>query len=347
MTSNNKETVPQTLNQDHNKHTTNKTSSTKAPHKIANSQTVHLTVSMFMPRYWLIWVCLGLLRLSLLLPYPFLMKLGRIIGLGSRFFIPRRVKITQQNFKLAMPNLSEQEIKAYTNEHFANVGMALFETGMAWYWSDKRLKKLVHIDPKEEQIAKELAQSGKGIIVLTCHFVTLELMARIYGSFIKKGVGVYRPNDNPLIEYLQVKGRTRANLYLVDRHDMKATIKALMQGLPIWYAPDQDYGRKVSIFVPFFAVKDAATVTGTAGLARIKNSVVQPSYTIRLPNNKGYQLHIEPILNNFPQGDNELDATRCNQVIENMIKQGIPQYMWLHRRFKTRPDINQPSRYHL
>ncbi len=183
--------------------------------------------------------------------------------------------------------------------------------------------------------------------MLTCHFVTLELMARIYGTYIKKGVGVYRPNDNIVVEYLQVKGRVRSNLYLVDRHNMKATVKALFKGYPIWYAPDQDYGRKVSIFAPFFAVKEAATVTGTAALAKIKNTVVQPSYSIRLPNYQGYQLHIEPIFENFPTGNDIEDATKCNQTVEHMIRQAIPQYMWLHRRFKTTPNPEDPSRYHL
>lgn len=318
-----------------------------SPAKHADASSVRLKAFMFAPKYWLIWLGLAAMRLCLLLPYPLIMRIGRLLGHLARIFIRRRIKIAEQNFKLAMPELSDKEIKAYTKEHFANVGMGILETGMAWYWPDRRLKKLVHIDPEEEARAKELAASNKGIVVLTCHFVTLELMARIYGTFIKKGVGVYRPNDNPVIEYLQVKGRIRSNLYLVDRHDMKSTLKALMKGLPIWYAPDQDYGRKVSIFVPFFAVKDAATVTGTAGLARIKNTVVQPSYTIRLPNYQGYQLHIDPILEDFPKGDNEADATTCNQAIEAMIRQGIPQYMWLHRRFKTQPDPKAPPRYQL
>ncbi len=250
------------------------------------------TKEMLAPKYWLLWLGLFVLRAIILLPYPVFMRLGRMLGIGSMYILKRRAKITAQNLKLAMPELTDSEIQAYTNEHFANVGMGLFETCMAWFWSDKRLDKLVHIDEKEKEKALQIAESGKGIVVLTCHFVTLELMARIYGTYIKKGVGVYRPNDNIVVEYLQVKGRVRSNLYLVDRHNMKATVKALFKGYPIWYAPDQDYGRKVSIFAPFFAVKEAATVTGTAALAKIKNTVVQPSYSIRLPNYQGYQLHM-------------------------------------------------------
>lgn len=305
-----------------------------------------ITLAMLAPKYWPIWLWTIIMRLIILLPYPIFMRIGRYLGLTARFIVKRRVKITEQNFKLAMPELSENEINKLVREHFANVGMALFETAMAWYWSDKRLKKLVHIDEEQLKKARELSEKNCGIVVLTCHFVTLELMARIYGTYIKKGVGVYRPNDNIVMEYLQVKGRTRSNLYLVDRRNIKPIIKALMKGLPIWYAPDQDYGRKVSIFVPFFAVKEAATVTGTAGFAKVKNTVVQPSYSIRLPNYKGYKLVIDDILTDFPTNDDIVDATKVNKVIEDIIRKAPEQYMWLHRRFKTHPDPNAPSRYH-
>ncbi len=306
----------------------------------------HLMLAMFHPRYWLDWLAMIVVRIIILLPYPIFMTFGRILGLVCYRLVRRRRRITEQNFEMAMPEIPYDERIKLVKEHFANMGMAIFETAMAWYWPEWRLKKLVHIDPEQQKKAQELAKSGKGVIVLTCHFVTLELMARIYGTYIKKGVGVYRPNDNIVLEYLQVKGRTRSNLYLVDRREVKPIVKALIKGLPIWYAPDQDYGRRVSIFVPFFAVKDAATITGTSGFAKIKNTVVQPSYTIRLPKFKGYKLVIEDTLQDFPSGDEVSDATRCNKIIEGMIRQAPAQYMWVHRRFKTRPDPNLPSRYH-
>jgi Kdo2-lipid IVA lauroyltransferase/acyltransferase len=309
-------------------------------------QNPKLSIAMFAPKYWCNWIAVFALRLLILLPYSWFMRIGRMLGLLSMLVIKRRVHITEQNFQLAMPHLSLEERKHLVREHFANVGMAVFETAMAWYWPDKKIRKLVQTNQEEINIAQKLVESKKGVIILTCHFVTLELMARMYGLYVCKGVGVYRPNDNPVLEYLQVKGRTRSNLYLIDRREVKPIIKALIKGLPIWYAPDQDYGRRVSIFVPFFAVKDAATVTGTAGFAKIKNTVVQPSYTIRLPNYKGYKFIVKEHLTNFPVGDDVIDATTCNKVIEQMINEAPEQYMWLHRRFKTQPDPNAPSRYH-
>jgi len=305
----------------------------------------HITPEMLKPKYWHLWLASWVLRSVLWLPYPVFMTIGRIMGYISMFIVPRRRRISEQNFRLAFPDMCDQEIKKLTTEHFANCGMGIFETGMAWYWPEWRLKKLVHIDPEELEKAKELAASGKGIVVLTCHFVTLELMARIYGTNIKKGVGVYRPNDNPVMEYMQVKGRTRSNLYLVDRKEVRPIVKALIKGLPIWYAPDQDYGQRLPhVFAPFFGVKDAATVTGTAGFAKVKNTVVQPSYSIRLPGFKGYRLVVKDILPDFPKGNDYEDALTCNQAVEKMISDALPQYMWLHRRFKTTPDGS--DRYH-
>ena len=125
---------------------------------------------------------------------------------------------------------------------------------------------------------------------------------------------------------------------------LSAIHKALRKGEALWYAPDHDYGRHASVFVPFFAVEQSATITGTATLARVKNAVVLPCYTLRLPQG-GYKLVIGAPLQNFPTGDDIADATRSNQVIEGAVRQAPEQYMWLHRRFKTRPRKEDQSLY--
>ena len=117
-------------------------------------------------------------------------------------------------------------------------------------------------------------------------------------------------------------------------------IKALRQGEALWYAPDHDYGHHASVFVPFLGVSDAATITGTSTLARVKNTVVLPCYNIRRPKG-GYQLIIEAPLQGYPTGDDIADATRSNQVLETAVRKAPAQYMWLHRRFKSRPDGTQ------
>lgn len=301
-----------------------------------------LNATLFHPRYWLLWCGLGLLWLLVQLPYPFQMRLGRMLGRLAMRFLKRRVHIARRNLELALPELSAAAREQLLHRNFESVGCAIFEVGMAWYWPDRRMRALMQIDG-EEHVREALAGSH-GMLLLSCHFLTLELNARMFG-LLQPGVGVYRPNDNPVLEYAQVRGRTRSNKCLLDRTDIKGMIKALRQGEALWYAPDHDYGRHASVFVPFFAVEDSATITGTATLARVKNTRVLPCYTLRLAHDQGYRLVIEAPLTDFPTGDDIVDATRSNRVIENAIRHAPEQYMWLHRRFKTRPNPEQPRRY--
>jgi len=301
------------------------------------------TKKMLHPYFWGNWMAVLLLRLIVtILPFPALMFLGKWFGRLVGEIVPSRRYVLKRNLKLAFPMLSEAERKLMSHRIFENSGRALFETGIAWFWSDRRFLKHIYIDPEELKKAQAIAAQDKPILVLTCHFMTLEIMARAYALLIKPGIGVYRASEHPVLEYTQVKGRLRNNLALVDRNDPKSMIKALMRKLPIWYAPDQDYGRKASIFAPFFAVEKAASVIGTRQLARIKDTIVLPSYTVR--EGSKYRLFVEDPVENFPTDDEYADICRCNQIIEHMIRHAPEQYLWMHRRFKTTPE-GEPSRY--
>lgn len=308
---------------------------------MSSAPTARLSLAMCHPRYWPLWAGLGLLWLSVQLPYRWQMALGRKLGRLSMLLLKRRVQIARRNLQLAMPELDDAARERLLVANFESVGCAVFETGIAWYWPDQRLRRIMHIQGDEH--VREAVAGGEGMLLLSCHFMTLELNARMFG-ILHPGVGVYRPNDNPVMEYAQVRGRTRSNKCLLDRGDIKGMIKALRKGEALWYAPDHDYGRHASVFVPFFAVEQSATITGTATLARVKNAVVLPCYTLRLPQG-GYKLVIGAPLQNFPTGDDIADATRSNQVIEAAVRQAPEQYMWLHRRFKTRPRKEDPSLY--
>lgn len=290
--------------------------------------------ALFHPRYWAQWLGQALLWLIVQLPFPVIMALGAGLGWLSMKILPRRVRIARTNLMLAFPDWTEAQREACIKENFANVGRAIFETAIAWNWPDRRIKKIMQVEGQEH--VEAAVAEGKGMLLLSAHFMTLELNARMFG-ILRPGVGVYRPNTNPVLEYAQYHGRCKSNKYLVDRTDVKGMIKALRQGEALWYAPDHDYGHHASVFVPFLGVNDAATITGTATLARVKNTVVLPCYNIRQPKG-GYKLMIGAPLTNYPTGDDVQDATRSNQVIEQAILQAPAQYMWLHRRFKSRPD---------
>jgi KDO2-lipid IV(A) lauroyltransferase len=155
----------------------------------------------------------------------------------------------------------------------------------------------------------------------------------------------YRPHNNELMEYFQFRGRGRSNKYMLGKRDVRGLIDALADGESCVYLPDQDYGRKRSLFVPFFAVKDTATTTGTLIFARQENVLSFMIIPTRNDDNSGYTIEITPALDNFPSDDDEADLIRINQELEKAILQKPEQYMWLHRRFKTRPNKNDLSLY--
>lgn len=296
-----------------------------------------------LPKYWGLWFVLAIWRLILFLPYPCLVKIGKGLGwLFSHLKVgKRRQQIARRNLQLCFPDYSAVQIEKILQQNLQATGMAIIETGMAWFWSDKRIKKWSKIEGLEY-----LKNNDKqGIIFVGVHFLTLELGARIVG-LSHSGVGVYRPNDNPLLDWIQTRGRLRSNKAMLDRKDLRGMMKALRSGETIWYAPDHDYGRKNSVFVPFFAVPDACTTTGSYYLLKAApQAKVVPFAPLRNADNSGYTVKISAPVD-FSHLDNaEQVAQRMNQVVEKEILKGVEQYMWLHRRFKTRPEETQQSLY--
>ena len=294
------------------------------------------------PRYWLTWLGVASLYLLVLLPYPLLYVLGCNIGRIGMRFMKHRVSISRRNLELSFPDMPVNEREAMVKHNFESVGMGLIETGMAWFWPDWRINKW-HTPSGLEHI-QQARDSQRGVLLIGMHFLTLEIGARMFGIH-NPGIGVYRPNDNKLIDWLQVKGRMRSNKSMLDRKDLKGMIRALKQGDIIWYAPDHDYGPRSSVFVPFFGVKKAATTVGTHLLIRTGKPAVIPFVPRRLPGGRGYELMILPdISGEFTLESDVATATRMNQVVEEGVLLAPEQYMWLHRRFKTRPE-GEPSRY--
>ncbi|MGA4655800.1 Kdo(2)-lipid IV(A) acyltransferase [Proteus terrae] len=291
--------------------------------------------SFLQPKYWLTWFGIGLLYILVLLPYPVIYWLGTRLGRFSKVFLKKRVQIAERNLELCFPQMPKSEREALVNKNFESVGMGLFETGMAWFWPEWRVKRWFKVSGLEN--VSMIQEKGQGILLIGIHFLTLELGARIFGIH-NPGVGVYRPNDNPVMDWLQTWGRLRSNKFMIDRKDVKGMIRSLKSGEIVWYAPDHDYGPRKSVFVPLFAVDKAATTTGTYILARTSKPALIPFTPKRLPEGKGYELIISPPVADFPVDNEENAAKAMNKVVEQEILRAPDQYMWLHRRFKTRPE---------
>lgn len=297
------------------------------------------TLAYLHPRYWLTWFGLFTLWCLVQLPYPLLARIGSWAGRTSRRFLPRRENIARQNLALCFPNLPEEERERIISANFVSLGMALVETGMAWFWSDKRLKRWFNVDGLDNLYTAQ--KKKRGVIVIGVHFMSLELGGRIMG-ICQPMMAVYRPHNNPLMEWAQTKGRMRSNKGMIDRRHLKEMVNALRSGEAVWFAPDQDYGPKGSSFAPFFAVSEAATTNGTFVLSRLSNAVMLTITMVRKPNRAGYHLIIEPELENYPHGDENAAAAWMNRVIEREIMRAPEQYLWVHRRFKTRPQGGKP-----
>ncbi|KFZ30237.1 lipid A biosynthesis lauroyl acyltransferase [Pseudidiomarina salinarum] len=305
-------------------------------------ETPKFQARFLLPKYWLTWLGVGILYTISWLPYRLQLGMGR--GLGRLFynFVPKRANIARRNVELCFPEKSADELEDLVRRNMENTGIAFFETGMAWWWPDWRIRRKLHVHGAEH-IKAPLAE-GKGVLMLMFHFLSLEVHARMHG-FVKPAVGLYRPHNNAVMEFLQTRGRGRSNKYLIPRTDVRSMLQALNQGEIAGYLPDQDYGRKRTVFVPFFEVAETSTTTGTTLFAGNANCVVVPSTCFRRADGSGYDLSFYPQFENFPTGDELADATRINKMVEFAVQQAPEQYLWVHRRFKTRPNPGDPDLY--
>ncbi|MCL6417304.1 LpxL/LpxP family Kdo(2)-lipid IV(A) lauroyl/palmitoleoyl acyltransferase [Aestuariirhabdus sp. Z084] len=290
--------------------------------------------SFFTPRFWLLWCGLGLAWLVVQLPYPVLLPIGRWVGRMVMRFGKGRRAIAERNLELCFPELDPQERAALLRKNFESMGISVLEVGISWWWPKWRVYRLFELEGEENLKAVE----GQGALMLCLHFSTLEIGAGYLGHIADIDC-MYRRHKNPLFDWVQQRGRQRHSLdgETIEREDVRTMIRSLRKKHRIWYAPDQDYGRKQSLFVPFFGVT-AATVTATSRFARLGNARVLPCIQTRLPDGRGYRLSILPPLDDFPGDDEFADAKRVNELIEQEIRKQPEQYMWLHRRFKTRPE---------
>ncbi|NBM55038.1 LpxL/LpxP family Kdo(2)-lipid IV(A) lauroyl/palmitoleoyl acyltransferase [Proteus sp. G2669] len=296
------------------------------------------------PKYFLTWFGVFILFLLVQLPYSWLLFVGKRLGLLSRFFVKRRVSIIKRNLELCFPDKDQYEINKLVMDNLSSLGVALFETGMAWFWSDRRLKNLFEVQGISN--FTNANEKNAGILLIGIHSMSLELGGRIMGLCFSVNA-MYRPHNNKAMEYIQTKARCRSDKGMIDRRNLKFMVMELKKGKAIWFAPDQDFGLKGTTFSPFFCVEKTSTSKGVAILAKLSGA---PSLTVTLVRNenkkgKQYSLIIGEELVNYPSDNIQNDTDRMNKLIETEIMRAPEQYLWAHRRFKTRP-AGETSFYH-
>ncbi len=283
---------------------------------------------------------LGLMWLLSLLPLAVLAAIGNGFGRLLYAFGRERRRVCLINLARCLPELTADEREALARRHFQAFARTFLERAILWWGSPARIRKTVRIEGMEHFEAVR----GGPMIWLAPHFVGLDMGgARLTMDFDM--VSIYSRQKNDVFNKVLVAGRMRfGRLTLLSRQEgVRPALRAMQAGKAFYYLPDMDYGQRDTIFVPFFGV-DAATITGVSRLARLARARVLPCVTRMLPGGEGYVVRFLPAWENYPGASIEADTRRMNAFIEEQVRQMPEQYLWVHKRFKTRPP-GEPSWY--
>jgi Kdo2-lipid IVA lauroyltransferase/acyltransferase len=265
--------------------------------------------------------------------------LARLIGYLGWSAVGSRRRVTLANLRACFPDLDEAARRQLGRAVFRNFVRATIDHSVLWKGSRQDVERLVRLEG-----LKRLTELGNGpVIMLAPHFVGLDAGAVRLTTEIS-AVSIYARQSNPVWDRWLAHGRSRfMPQRLIARRgwDLRAVVRAMRDGLPFYYLPDIDGGASNSIFAPFMGVS-AATLPMVSRLARMIGARVMMMVTEQTPD--GYVLHVEPPWDNFPGASVEEDTERMNREIERWVRRLPDQYLWTHRRFKTRPP-GAPSIY--
>ncbi|HSX62476.1 MAG TPA: LpxL/LpxP family Kdo(2)-lipid IV(A) lauroyl/palmitoleoyl acyltransferase [Tahibacter sp.] len=302
------------------------------------SDSVPASRTLSSPRYWPSRLGLALVRGVARLPQRWQRRLAALLGWLAQGLLVMRKRVAARNLAVCFPELDEAARARLLADNLRDSGRMLVEFAVAWFGSDDaiaaipcRVTGLEHLAAAREQ--------GRGVLLVGGHFSHLELCARLVSRRIRIS-GMYRVMDDPVFEQAVLAARLRYADAMFTKDELRATVKYLRRGGTVWYAPDQDMRGKDSVFVPFFGVP-ASTITATHHLARLSGALVLPFFH-RRDADGGYTLRLEAPLADFPSDDAVADTARVNAAIEAMVREAPSQYLWLHKRFKTRPAGGAP-----
>jgi len=291
-----------------------------------------INTEFFRPKYLPTWILILLMKVGAFIPFKMQVFLGKNMGKLFHPLFSRFRKIAIINVQRCFPGKSKDQVNTLVKKHFESIGVSFFETANAYYGTDKKIQKMLTIE-NEHYLTDAMKNEG-GVIILCSHFMPLMLGSRAL-SLKHTIASIYRPQNNRLFDKIMVKGLTKGGGIMIKNSDTRAIVKAIKNSLPIWYAPDQDLGARGTVFAPLFGIQ-AATITATSRLAKSGNTAVIPYSFIRT--GSGYQMSFSAPLKNYPSGDLVEDAHKTNQILEVQIRGNPEQYLWIHRRFKTRPE---------
>jgi Kdo2-lipid IVA lauroyltransferase/acyltransferase len=273
---------------------------------------------------------IGLLKLVGKLPHGALKGLSRALSPAVFALAKSRRRIAMTNLALCFPHWSQAQRETVVRAHVHAFLRSFLERFNVWYADEASIKRFVRLEGLEHLAAV----ADRPVVVLAPHFVGLD-MGGTRLQFERALFSMYAPQSNPVLDAEIHHGRGGHGAVLVSRREgMRRVVRMLKEGKQFYFLPDMDLGPKDAVFVPFFGVP-AATVTSVARLAQLTGAVVVPAVTRMVED--GYVVQLYPAWENFPGDDLEAATLRMNAFIEARVLEMPEQYLWTHKRFKTRP----------
>lgn len=271
------------------------------------------------------------------LPLCVLAPMGRGLGWLLHRVASSRRRIALRNIELCFPELSPTQQEHIVRDHFGWLARSALERGILFYASPKRLRRLIQIDGNP-RFADE--NPDQPVMWLVPHFVGLDIAAiATQLNQNRPAASIYQAQSNPIMDEAVRKARLRLGKAVIfsRQQGLIPVMRAVRrEGMAFFNLPDQDFGMQDAEFVPFFDIP-AATLTAPSRIARTLNMKIVPIIAEMLPGSQGYRVHYRPPLPKIPTDDAFADTLKINKFIEQEIRNNPSQYLWVHRRFKTRP----------
>jgi len=306
---------------------------------VAKETTLDKSITHFLgPKHWLSWCAMGIAYSLSFLPWSLQQGLGKYLGRTLHAIAKRRRHICDVNLTICYPEMTDTERKALTKAHFESMGKGTIETFSSWFQNQNKFQSRITFEGKE--VVDKVLAEGRGCILISGHFSPLDICGSQMPRFMDVHP-IYKLQTNPVINWVMERQRQAIFSKTIERRNMREVLKSLKQNKAVWYAVDQDYGRKNSVFAPFYG-RQCATIAHIGRIAKMTNAPVVLYDYGRTKN--GYHLSLTEV-ENYPSQDDVENATRINELMQTVIDPKKEQYFWSHRRFKTQVIPGDPSPY--
>jgi KDO2-lipid IV(A) lauroyltransferase len=288
-------------------------------------------------KFLLNYLGLGILYFLHALPISWNHAIGDALGWIAYHLPIERKKVVDINLRLCFGHLSDHELKKLALHHWQLFGRSITERGYLWLGSEATIEKLVHIKSDID------LHDGTPRLFFSMHLLGIEAGLIGVSLYFKKN-----NIKNPITLYVKMKNeffnqrikswreRFGAKM-LLRQHNVRELLRAVRVNQVVVISPDMDLGKQDSVFVPFFGVP-TCTVTSISRLSKLSRAEVCPIITTLNADGISYTVHISKPLKNFPSEDEVADTLLLNQFFEDQITPRLPEYYWVHKRFKNRPE---------